>query len=63
MKMVCATCGSDNVRRDADATWNVELQQWELCAVYDNATCEKCGGETVIAEIPKTQQEAPNADT
>ena len=51
MKMVCAKCGSEDVRRDADARWNVELQQWELCAVYDNATCEECGGETRLLEI------------
>ena len=51
MKMVCAKCGSEDVRRDADAVWNVELQQWELCAVYDNATCEDCGGETRLVEV------------
>jgi DnaJ-class molecular chaperone len=48
--MICAVCGSDDVRRDADASWNPELQQWDLCAVYDNATCEQCRGETRIVE-------------
>ena len=51
IKMVCSKCGSDDVRRDADACWNAERQEWELCAVYDNATCEKCKGETSLEEI------------
>ena len=49
-KMICAACGSEDVRRDADAVWNKKTQEWELCAVYDNATCEECGGETRILE-------------
>ena len=32
------------MRRDANAIWSVEKQEWELCAVYDNGTCEVCGG-------------------
>ncbi len=63
-KMICATCGSENVRRDADAVWNVEKQEWELCAVYDNATCEQCGGETRIEEqADNTPQETNHAHT
>lgn len=42
----CGACGSRDVHRDADAAWNVKTQEWELVAVYDNATCEQCGGET-----------------
>ncbi len=62
-KMICATCGSENVRRDADAVWNVEKQEWELCAVYDNATCEKCGGETRLIEAPEKDRENHHAQT
>lgn len=51
--IVCARCGSKEVRRDADAVWNVETQQWELCNVYDKpSTCEQCGGETSLKEVP-----------
>lgn len=46
----CATCGSDDVRRDASAAWNVELQTWEIVTVFDNADCETCGGETSLIE-------------
>ncbi len=46
----CATCGSDDVRRDASVTWDTELQMWEIVTVFDNADCEKCGGETSLIE-------------
>lgn len=49
--MRCSVCKSEDVRRDADAAWNEEAQEWELCAVYDNAVCERCGGETSIEEF------------
>jgi DNA-directed RNA polymerase subunit RPC12/RpoP len=46
----CKHCGSHDVRRDADAVWNEITQEWELVSVYDNATCEDCGGETSLEE-------------
>lgn len=46
----CATCGSENVRRDASVEWNSELQMWEIVTVYDNADCEDCGVETSLIE-------------
>lgn len=52
VRMVCGTCGSDDVRADAYAEWNEELQQWEVSAVFDKgAVCEPCGGETRIEEV------------
>lgn len=51
IKIVCKHCGSDNVMRDAWATWNVELQEWELLNVYDNAYCNECDGETSLKEV------------
>lgn len=48
----CKHCGSRDVRRDADARWNLATQAWELAAVYDHATCEQCGGETSLKEVP-----------
>jgi len=50
IKIVCSECGSDDVRRDANASWNIEKQEWELCAVYDNGTCEACGEERTLDE-------------
>ena len=46
----CGTCDGENVRRDAYAEWNVELQQWELATVFDQAVCEACGCECSLIE-------------
>ena len=56
--MVCRTCGGENVRADAYATWNVEAQQWECDQTFDKgAYCDDCDDETTIVE-----QEAPGED-
>jgi hypothetical protein len=47
LRMVCATCGSDQVLADAFAKWDVESQQWYLHATYDKGSvCESdvCDG-------------------
>lgn len=52
MRIVCAVCGSEDIRKDAVASWNVALQQWELVAVFDDPNfCEDCGGETSLEEV------------
>lgn len=48
----CATCGSEDVHRDAFASWNPETQEWELAAVYDSATCQTCDNDTTLTERP-----------
>ena len=38
--MVCATCGGENVKRDAWAVWSVPDQIWELEGEpFDHAYC------------------------
>ena len=49
--MVCNICGSDEVSRDAWANWDTNAQDWVLGAVFDDAHCHKCGGETSIIEV------------
>lgn len=40
---VCSKCGSDNVRADAYADFDVETQSWNLIEAYDkNAYCCDC---------------------
>jgi hypothetical protein len=41
-KPVCQTCGSDNVRLDAWAEWNLDTQRWELSQTFDAAYCDRC---------------------
>ena len=50
-KFVCSSCGSENVRRDAWATWDVETQSWELATVFDAGFCDDCDGEASLTEI------------
>lgn len=52
IKPVCRECKSDDVVRDATASWNVKRQEWELCAVMDQAFCNVCDGETTLEDIP-----------
>lgn len=52
IKIVCGTCGSDDVRRDATASWSVQAQAWELCGVQDQGYCEgACKGEATLEEV------------
>lgn len=60
-EMVCKTCGSHRVRRDADVMWDVNSQKWMLEGIYDNATCDDCGGETTLVERP-ARNDNPHAD-
>lgn len=52
VKMVCKTCGSDRVLRDAYAEWDVNLQEWCIKITFDGAFCESCEGECKIKEKP-----------
>ena len=45
---VCKTCGSEDVRANADVMWNKDTQQWEVVAVYQNTDCEKCESDCHI---------------
>lgn len=52
IKIVCETCGSDVVTRDAWAAWDEDLQDWVLGAVFDYAYYHKCEEETNLDEVP-----------
>lgn len=49
--ILCGTCGSDNVSRDAWADWDTGTQQWVLRCAFDHAQCHRCGGETRLVEV------------
>lgn len=46
----CSTCSGQNVKRDAHAEWNPELQQWDLSTVYDEWDCDDCGHSVSVYE-------------
>ena len=50
--IVCATCGSDDVISDAIARWDKATQKWELTGLLDGNSCENCGEECKIKEVP-----------
>lgn len=51
LRMRCGNCGSEDVKADAFAVWNYELQMWEVQNTFDKgAFCEQCEGQTRIVE-------------
>lgn len=55
IRIVCGTCGSDNVSRDAWANWDERTQQWVLGAVFDYGHCHLCDGESRLQELTLKQ--------
>jgi hypothetical protein len=45
---VCEKCGSEDVRIDAFAEWDVDTQSWELQETFDYSWCCDCDAETYI---------------
>jgi hypothetical protein len=58
VKMVCRECGGTDVKRDAWAEWDEDLQEWVLSGdPFDAAQCDDCCGETGIDEVPLDSQD------
>ncbi len=51
IKIVCNHCGSDNVRRDAWAEFDVRTQAWVLGTVFDAGHCVKCDGVASLKDV------------
>lgn len=54
IEIICETCGSTNIARDAWASWDTANQQWELGVVFDYAYCHDCDAETRLIERPQS---------
>lgn len=52
VRPICSVCGSEEVRRDAYAAWDVEKQEWVLLTVFDTVDCEQCGGACSVVYVP-----------
>ena len=48
--MQCRHCESEDVYRDAYASWDIATQEWVLANVYDDAYCNKCECDTKLDE-------------
>lgn len=51
IRIVCETCGSERVTRDAWAEWDVDTQDWVLASVYDYAFCHDCEEDARLEEV------------
>ena len=53
VRKVCCSCGSEDVTHDALVTWDKNTQEWRLCSLLDEATCNCCGNSNgaVITEV------------
>lgn len=49
--VICATCGSENVRADAYASWDADTGEWILHSIYDEKICEVCETSTSLLEV------------
>jgi hypothetical protein len=49
--IVCGTCGSDDVSRDAWANWDTREQEWVLGTVFDCGHCHCCDCESRLIEV------------
>lgn len=58
VKLICRSCGSDDIVSDAYARWNVQTQNWDLSAILDNKICENCEYEkNYCDEIPVEEED------
>lgn len=56
INIVCESCGSANVVRDAYAEWDTEDQTWVLGSVYDDAFCNECEAGRALEEVPYVKE-------
>lgn len=55
-RLVCASCGGEDVTIDATASWDTEAKTWTLLSTDEtNSWCEDCGGECSIDWIEVTE--------
>lgn len=52
IKIVCGTCSSTQVSRDAWADSDESTQQWVLGSVFDYGHCHDCDAEAQLSEVP-----------
>ena len=54
MKLICKSCGSTNINRDAWVVWDEQSQEWRLGDVYDEeiwcGDCEEPGWSNIEVE-------------
>ena len=57
IKIVCEECGSDQIVVDANAEWDISLQEWVTTGVLDEAHCFKCDDSCSTIEVEFNKEE------
>lgn len=57
IKKVCSSCGSDSLEFDANAEWDINLQEMVLISSFDHVVCNDCGGETSCTDVELTSED------
>ena len=60
---ICKACGSDDVVKDAWASWNPETGLWELMDVFDYDFCRACEQSAELDWIEATATDKPVDNT
>lgn len=50
MVVICITCKSKDVVRDASVEWNPQTKKWEIVSILNRGWCKKCGSEALPKE-------------
>ncbi|MBX3594764.1 hypothetical protein [Sphingomonas sp.] len=50
--MICASCESERVTREAWAAWDIATQTWVLNELFDYAFCHQCHRRTRLIARP-----------
>ena len=59
--ILCETCRSDDVSRDAWGDWDTAAQTWVLRTVFDHSYCHNCDEERNLIEVKITADLSPPA--
>lgn len=49
--MICESCSSDDVRKDAWAEWDPKRGDWALGETFDACHCANCDGEANVVQV------------
>lgn len=47
---ICKKCSSENVKKDAWCSWDIDKQEWVIESIFDQEYCDSCEGETIIID-------------
>ncbi len=55
VKKICAVCGSTELVKLVECTWDENKQEWVPTTMFDETKCLKCGAESQCSDIVKLE--------